>query len=63
MIYRNILERASRLTPFLTYDHDPYLVVAADGSLVWMLDGYTTSGQYPYSESGRRRGDSTSATR
>ena len=51
MIYRNILERASRLTPFLTYDHDPYLVVAADGSLVWMLDGYTTSGQYPYSES------------
>jgi uncharacterized membrane protein (UPF0182 family) len=50
MIYRNILERAGRLTPFLTYDHDPYLVVAADGSLVWMLDGYTTSGQYPYSE-------------
>jgi uncharacterized protein len=51
MIYRNILERASRLTaPFLTYDHDPYLVVTTDGSLVWMLDGYTTSGQYPYSE-------------
>jgi uncharacterized membrane protein (UPF0182 family) len=50
MIYRNVLERAGRLTPFLTYDHDPYLVVAADGSLVWMLDGYTTSGQYPYSE-------------
>jgi uncharacterized protein len=50
MIYRNILERAGRLTPFLTYDRDPYLVVAADGSLVWMLDGYTTSGQFPYSE-------------
>ncbi len=50
MIYRNILERASRLTPFLTYDQDPYMVVADDGSLVWMLDGYTTSSQYPYSE-------------
>lgn len=51
MIYRNILERASRLTaPFLTYDQDPYMVVAKDGSLVWMLDAYTTSGQYPYSE-------------
>ena len=50
MIYRDILERAGRLTPFLAYDHDPYLVVAADGSLVWMLDGYTTSSQYPYSE-------------
>ena len=50
LIYRNVLERTGRLTPFLTYDHDPYLVVAGDGSLVWMLDGYTTSGRYPYSE-------------
>jgi uncharacterized protein len=50
MIYRSVLERAGRLTPFLVYDHDPYLVVANDGSLVWMLDGYTTSGQFPYAE-------------
>jgi hypothetical protein len=50
MIYRRILERAQRLTPFLSYDHDPYLVVASDGSLDWILDGYTTSAMYPYSE-------------
>jgi hypothetical protein len=50
MIYRRILDRAQRLTPFLAYDHDPYLVVASDGSLDWILDGYTTSEMYPYSE-------------
>ena len=50
MIYRRILDRAQRLTPFLTYDHDPYMVIANDGSLYWMLDGYTTSEMYPYSE-------------
>ena len=50
MIYRRILDRAQRLTPFLSYDHDPYLIAANDGSLYWMLDGYTTSEMYPYSE-------------
>ena len=50
MVYRQILERAGRLTPFLTYDPDPYVVIADNGSLYWMLDGYTTSDQYPYSE-------------
>ena len=50
MIYRSILERAARLTPFLRYDRDPYMVVAEDGSLSWILDGYTTSSQYPYSD-------------
>jgi uncharacterized membrane protein (UPF0182 family) len=50
MIYRQVRQRASRLTPFLTFDSDPYIVIADDGSLTWMLDGYTTSDQYPYSE-------------
>jgi len=50
MIYRRILDRAQRLTPFLSYDHDPYMVIANDGSLYWMVDGYTTSEMYPYSE-------------
>jgi uncharacterized protein len=50
MIYRRVLERAERLAPFLTYDHDPYMVVAEDGALYWVLDGYTTSDRYPYSE-------------
>ncbi len=50
MIYRRILERAGRLTPFLRYDGDPYMVIAEDGSLYWMLDAYTVSSRYPYSE-------------
>ena len=50
MIYRRVLERAARLTPFLEYDNDPYMVVTDDGSLVWILDGYTTSRWYPYSD-------------
>jgi uncharacterized protein len=50
LIYRSVLERAGRLTPFLTYDHDPYLVVRKDGTLAWILDAYTTSSQYPYSD-------------
>ncbi len=50
MIYRQVLSRVSRLTPFLRYDGDPYLVIAQDGTLYWMLDGYATSENYPYSD-------------
>ena len=46
---RNIIERASLLAPFLTYDDDPYMVVGRDGALYWMIDAYTSSGRYPYS--------------
>jgi uncharacterized membrane protein (UPF0182 family) len=48
MIYRNIGARVQEATPFLRFDHDPYLVIGADGRLVWMIDGYTTSVRYPY---------------
>ena len=37
------------IAPFLQYDADPYLVIS-EGRLVWILDAYTTSGQYPYAE-------------
>ncbi len=50
MIYRQVRQRVSRLTPFLRYDRDPYLVIAQDGSLFWIVDGYTTSSRYPYAE-------------
>jgi uncharacterized membrane protein (UPF0182 family) len=50
MIHRRILDRVSRLAPFLSYDSDPYLVISDDGSLDWILDAYTTSSQYPYSD-------------
>lgn len=46
---RQILTRVRRIAPFLTYDSDPYAVVA-DGRLVWMVNAFTTSTMYPMSE-------------
>jgi uncharacterized membrane protein (UPF0182 family) len=37
------------VAPFLRYDPDPYLVIL-NGRLVWLLDAYTVSDRYPYSE-------------
>ena len=49
LIRRNVVERVQRLAPFLTFDHDPYIV--ANGShYAYVLDGYTSSANYPYSE-------------
>ncbi|MDQ6692635.1 MAG: UPF0182 family protein, partial [Candidatus Dormibacteraeota bacterium] len=39
---RNIVERVNAIAPFLTYDQDPYVVVA-DGKIYWIIDGYTTA--------------------
>ena len=50
MIYRRVMERAQRLTPFIRFDQDPYMVIGKDGHLWWMLDGYTISDRFPYSE-------------
>ncbi len=49
MIRRNISDRVARLAPFLGQDRDPY-VVLHDGHLVWILDCYTTSDHFPYSQ-------------
>jgi uncharacterized membrane protein (UPF0182 family) len=48
MFHRRIQERVHRIAPFLWQDHDPYIVVA-DGRLVWMMDAYTISDDFPYS--------------
>ncbi|MFZ3330701.1 MAG: UPF0182 family protein [Candidatus Acidiferrales bacterium] len=50
MIYRRVLDRVHELAPFLSFDSQPYMVVADDGSLQWIVDAYTSSSQYPYSE-------------
>ncbi len=50
LYYRNITDRVGRALPFLTFDHDPYLVLAADGTLKWILDGYTSTDRYPYAQ-------------
>lgn len=45
--HRQITQRVQKITPFLELDSDPYIVVW-NGRLVWILDGYTYSDQFPY---------------
>ncbi len=47
---RNIIERAKKILPDVLYDENPYLVITDEGKLVWVLDGYTRSNSYPYSQ-------------
>lgn len=49
---RNITERIATIAPFLVQDPDPYLVVH-DGGLYWIVDCYTASDHYPYSQRNR----------
>ncbi len=49
LIRRNIDEIVNGIAPFLIYDKDPYLVIANDGRLFWLIDAYTESATYPYS--------------
>ncbi len=46
---RNPRQRVEKVAPFLTVDGDPYPAVIG-GRVVWMVDGYTTLANYPYSE-------------
>ena len=57
---RVIMSRARMALPFLTFDEDPYLIVADDGKIKWILDGYTSTTRYPYSQ---RLDDGTSYMR
>ena len=47
--YRQIRERVAHVAPFLQLDNDPYIAVI-NGRLQWIIDAYTTSDRYPYSE-------------
>lgn len=49
LMHRSVLTRASKLYPFLKFDADPYMVIF-NGRLIWILDGYTTTGMIPYSD-------------
>jgi len=44
---RTLSDRLSALAPFLAFDKDPYLVVTSTGRLVWIVDAYTASGNFP----------------
>src|SRR5262245_58574787 len=49
LLYRSIRSRVEKLAPFLHYDADPYPVVV-NGRVRWVMDAYTTSSKYPYSQ-------------
>ena len=46
---RNVVRRIEKIMPYLAYEEDPYMTTV-DGKLYWIMDAYTTSENYPYSE-------------
>jgi uncharacterized membrane protein (UPF0182 family) len=46
---RSPRERVAKVAPWLTLDGDPYPSIV-DGKVTWIIDGYTTSAGYPYSQ-------------
>lgn len=47
---RNIINRAKTIMPGLVYDENPYMVISDEGKQIWVLDAYTVSNDYPYSQ-------------
>ncbi|MGH7903422.1 MAG: UPF0182 family protein [Candidatus Dormibacteraceae bacterium] len=45
---RDVAQRVAAIAPFLRFD-TPYVVVSG-GRLYWIIDGYTSSSSYPYSQ-------------
>ncbi|MGD9568142.1 MAG: UPF0182 family protein [Sedimentibacter sp.] len=51
LINRNIMQRLYEIAPFMYFDPNAYLVVnQEDGKLYWIIEGYTVSDRYPYSQ-------------
>lgn len=46
---RTPAERVAKVAPYLTLDGNPYPAIV-DGKVKWIVDGYTTSSYYPYSQ-------------
>jgi uncharacterized membrane protein (UPF0182 family) len=46
---RSPRDRVAKVAPWLTLDGDPYPAIV-DGKIKWIIDGYTTSSGYPYSQ-------------
>ena len=48
---RNIMQRVLEIAPFMYFDPDAYIVVNQDdGKLYWIVEGFTVSDRYPYSQ-------------
>ncbi len=50
LINRDIITRAKKALPYLIYDENPYTVITEEGKIVWVIDAYTVSNQYPYAQ-------------
>ncbi len=49
MYNRDVVQALEKVAPFLTYDSNPYPVIT-NGRLYWVVDAYTTTDNFPYSE-------------
>lgn len=49
LLRRNIMTRVKALAPWLSYESDPYPVLV-NGKIIWVIDAYTLSSNFPYSE-------------
>jgi uncharacterized membrane protein (UPF0182 family) len=49
LYFRDVRERLDNVAPFLAFDADPYPAVV-DGRITWIVDGYTTTDRFPYSQ-------------
>ncbi len=62
IINRNIKQRVQKIMPYLDYDKEPYMVVEK-GRLFWIIDAYTSSSNFPYSEPYKINGKSVNYVR
>jgi uncharacterized membrane protein (UPF0182 family) len=60
MFNRNINTMVRKAAPFLKYDSDPYAVIL-NNSVYWVVDAYTTTDNYPYSQNANTNGVSPSS--
>lgn len=49
LMRRDLTSRLNELAPWLSFEDDPYPVIV-DGRIVWIIDAYTHSEMYPYSQ-------------
>ena len=47
VINRSISTRLAGIAPMVTWDRDPYPVIRENGSIIWIIDGYTSTTNYP----------------
>ena len=49
LLNRNVIDRAKKALPFLHIDKNPYMIISDEGKLKWVIDAYTFTNKYPFS--------------